>query len=117
MRSDTDASWFVVKTDHIEVSEEGVEFGVVCGKHAVTFALSYAALFDLEVGLKGVPPNETLSGPGFGAGVWRYSAKRRGYYPEVGLCKFCGGVHLPVLTEASAEMIVNEAHEEGLLPR
>jgi hypothetical protein len=117
VRSDTDASWFIVKTDHVEVSEKGTELGVVCGKHDVTFLLSYPALFNLEVALKGQPPNETLSGEGFGEGVWRYSTKRRGYYPEVGLCRFCGRVHLPILTEASAEAIVKEAYEKGFLPK
>lgn len=115
VRSDTNA-WFVVKTDHVEVSEKGVEFGVICGKRDVTFSLSYAALFNLEVALRGQPPNESLSGEGFGEGIWRYSAKRRGYYPEVGLCAGCGHVHLPVLTEASAEAIIKEAYEKGILP-
>jgi len=116
VRSDTDASWFIVTTDHVEVSEKGAELGVVCGKHDVTFLLSYPALFNLEVGLWTKPPKETLSGAGFGESIWRYSAKRRGYYPEVGLCRFCGGVHLPILTEASTEAIVKEAYEKGLLP-
>lgn len=117
VRSDTDASWFIVTTDHVEVSESGAELGVVCGKHDVTFTLSYAAIFNLEVGLQGKPPMESLfSGPNFGGAVWRYSAKRRGYYPEVGLCTFCGGVHLPVLTKASAEAIIKEAYAKGMLP-
>lgn len=117
LRSETDASWFIVTTDHVEVSEEGIELGVVCGTHAVTFVLSYGALRSLELELRGKPPKETLSGPGFGEGVWRYSAKRCGYYPEVGICTFCGGVHLPVLTETSASVIVKEAYEKGFLPK
>jgi len=126
VRSETDASWFIVQADHIEVSEKGVELGVVCGTHEVTFVLSYTAvsLFGFELlqtkhitlfGVTEPDPCATLSE--CGDHVWRWSAKRRGYYPEVNLCTFCGGVHLPVLTQASIRTILNEAREKGFLPK
>jgi hypothetical protein len=115
LRDDYEAGWFEVRGIHFEASTDGIEVGVVCETHDVTFRLSYPNLLHIQSRLDPDPdllPNTVLN---LTEHNWRWSSKRKGFYPEVNLCRFCEHVHVPILTASSIDLILAEAREQGFL--
>ena len=116
VRDNGDAAWFEIKSQHFEVSEKGIEIGVICNQHDVTFVLSYVALalFGFEMkNLPNTPADITNEETDFAGYIWRWTTKRRGYYPDVLSCVHCGNFHIPVLTQKSLRLILAEARNQG----